>query len=138
MARACAAACFSALAQRHRSSLHFALLVAGYSVYLLLGASIFSAIELPHEQNLRRELVAARDDFLSNNTCVSYARLEELLARALEASNYGVSVLRNDTTHNWDFVSSLFFASTVLTTTGELAPLMASTLHVTITASRVR
>lgn len=138
MARACAAACFSALAQRHRSSLHFALLVAGYSVYLLLGASIFSAIELPHEQNLRRELVAARDDFLSNNTCVSHARLEELLARALEASNYGVSVLRNDTTHNWDFVSSLFFASTVLTTTGELAPLMASTLHVTITAPRVR
>lgn len=99
-----------------------ALLAAGYAAYLLLGACIFSAIELPHERKLRRELAAARHDFLSNNTCVSDARLEELLARALEASNYGVSVLRNDSAHNWDFVSSLFFTSTVLTTTGEASP----------------
>lgn len=131
MARACGAACFPAVAERHRSSLHFALLAAGYSLYLLLGAWIFSAIELPHEQKLRQELVAAREDFLSNNTCVSDARLEELLARALEANNYGVSVLRNDNTHNWDFVSSLFFSSTVLTTTGE-AEVEGSTFHITL------
>lgn len=115
-----ARACFSALAERHRSSLHFALLVAAYTAYLLLGAGIFSAIELPYEEKLRQELVAAREDFLINNTCVSDARLEELLARVLEANNYGVSVLRNDNTRNWDFVSSLFFTSTVLTTTGEV------------------
>lgn len=102
-----------------RSCLHFGLLVLAYFLYLLLGACIFSAIELPHEQQLRRELLAAREDFLENNTCVAGARLEELLARALEANNYGVSVLRNDSTRNWDFVSSLFFTSTVLTTTGE-------------------
>ncbi|KAF3853758.1 hypothetical protein F7725_014446 [Dissostichus mawsoni] len=103
---------------RHQSALNFALLVAGYILYLLIGAGIFSAIELPYEQELRRELREAQQDFLSNNPCVSEARLEELLARALEASNYGVSVLGNDTNRNWDFVSSLFFTSTVLTTTG--------------------
>lgn len=101
------------------SWLHSGLLVVGYAAYLLLGAWIFSAIELPYERKLREELAAAREDFLSNNTCVSDARLEELLARALEASNYGVSVLHNQTSNNWDFVSSLFFTSTVLTTTGE-------------------
>lgn len=105
--------------ERHLSTLNFALLVVGYILYLLIGAGIFSAIELPYEQELRQELAVARQDFLSNNTCVSDARLEELLVRALEANNYGVSVLGNDTSRNWDFVSSLFFTSTVLTTTGE-------------------
>lgn len=104
--------------ERHQSALNFALLVVGYIFYLLIGAGIFSAIEQPYEQELRQELKVARQDFLSNNTCVSDARLEELLARALQASNYGVTVLGNDTERNWDFVSSLFFTSTVLTTTG--------------------
>ncbi|RVE59786.1 hypothetical protein OJAV_G00191850 [Oryzias javanicus] len=103
---------------RHQSTINFLLLVVAYICYLLLGAGIFSAVELPYEKELREELRAIRQDFLSNHTCVSDAHLDKLLARALEASNYGVSVLGNDTDHNWGFVSSLFFASTVLTTTG--------------------
>ncbi|XP_037319756.1 potassium channel subfamily K member 1-like [Pungitius pungitius] len=118
MVRSCNDGWCALLVERHQSALNFALLVAGYVVYLLVGAGIFSAIEQPYEQDLRDELKAARQDFLSNNTCVSDARLEELLARALQASNYGVSVLGNSTQRNWDFVSSLFFTSTVLTTTG--------------------
>ncbi|XP_041818256.1 potassium channel subfamily K member 1-like [Chelmon rostratus] len=118
MARGCTDGWCARFVERHQSALNFALLVAAYILYLLIGAGIFSAIEQPYERELRQELEAARRDFLSNNTCVSDARLEELLARALEASNYGVSVLGNDTSHNWDFVSSLFFTSTVLTTTG--------------------
>lgn len=119
MVLACTKGWCARFVERHQSALGFALLCAAYIGYLLVGAWIFSTIELPFEQELRQELVAARQEFLSDNTCVSDARLEELLARALQASNYGVSVLRNDTAHNWDFVSSLFFASTVLTTTGE-------------------
>ncbi|XP_015231378.1 PREDICTED: potassium channel subfamily K member 1-like [Cyprinodon variegatus] len=105
-------------AERHQSGINFALLIISYILYLFIGAGIFSAIELPYEHELRQELKEARQDFLSNNTCVSDAHLEELLARALQASNYGVSVLGNATNRNWDFVSSLFFTSTVLTTTG--------------------
>lgn len=103
----------------HQSGVNFAILVLGYIFYLVVGAGIFSAIEQPYEQELRQELLEARRDFLSNNSCVSDAKLEELLLRALQASNYGVSVLGNDSRQNWDFVSSLFFTSTVLTTTGE-------------------
>ncbi|XP_054455513.1 potassium channel subfamily K member 1-like [Anoplopoma fimbria] len=108
----------SPLVEQHRSAVSFSLLLVGYVLYLLLGAGIFSAIERPYEQRLREDLRAARRDFLNNHTCVSDAHLEELLARALEASSYGVTVLGNSTERNWDFVSSLFFTSTVLTTTG--------------------
>ncbi|CAJ1080226.1 potassium channel subfamily K member 1-like [Xyrichtys novacula] len=118
MSRGCTSSCFSQFVERHQSALNFTLLLVGYILYLIIGAGIFSAIELPYEHELRQELVEAREDFLSNNPCVSDARLEELLARALEASNYGVSVLGNKSSNSWDFISSLFFTSTVLTTTG--------------------
>ncbi|XP_034564125.1 potassium channel subfamily K member 1-like [Notolabrus celidotus] len=118
MSRGCMSDWFSQFVERHHSALNFTLLVVGYILYLIIGAGIFSAIELPYEQELRKELIETRRDFLSENPCVSDERLEELLARALEASNYGVSVLGNNSNHNWDFVSSLFFTSTVLTTTG--------------------
>lgn len=119
MVRSCTSGWCARFVERHQSALNFALLVVGYILYLLIGAGIFSAIELRYEQELRQELKAAQQDFLSNNPCVSQERLNELLARALEATKYGVSVLDNDTERNWDFVSSLFFTSTVLTTTGE-------------------
>ncbi|XP_026170884.1 potassium channel subfamily K member 1-like [Mastacembelus armatus] len=118
MVRSCADTWCARFADRHRSALNLTLLIVGYIVYLLAGAWIFSVIERPYDHELRQELKVARQEFLSNNTCVSDARLEELLVRVLEASNYGVSVLGNDTDRNWDFVSSLFFTSTVLTTTG--------------------
>ncbi|XP_057681427.1 potassium channel subfamily K member 1-like [Corythoichthys intestinalis] len=105
-------------AERNRATLNFALLVVGYAAYLLVGAGIFSAVELPYEVRLRSKLEASHRDFLANNTCVSDDSLREILTRALEANNYGVSVLRKSSRRNWDFVSSLFFTSTVLTTTG--------------------
>ncbi|XP_061666565.1 potassium channel subfamily K member 1-like [Syngnathoides biaculeatus] len=104
--------------ERHRPTLNFALLVGAYAAYLLVGAAIFSAVELPYELRLRGELEASRRDFLANNTCVSESGLRELLARALEANNYGVSLVGKSSRRNWDFMSSLFFTSTVLTTTG--------------------
>lgn len=118
MVRVCTGGWFSRFVERYRLALNFLLLVVGYVLYLVIGAGIFSAIELPYEQRLRQELRVARQEFLANNTCVSDARLEELLARTLEASNYGVTVLGNNTDANWDFISSFFFTSTVLTTTG--------------------
>lgn len=120
MARSCAAGCCARFVEGRQPALNFALLVVGYILYLVIGAVLFSVIELPYEYELRQELKSVRQEFLSNNTCVSEERLEELLARALQANNYGVSIVGNDSARNWDFVSSLFFTSTVLTTTGEL------------------
>lgn len=104
--------------ERHRLALNFAALLFGYALYLIIGAGIFSAIELPYEHELRQELKDEQQEFLREHPCVDNERLEQLLARVLAASNYGVTVLGNNSDQNWDFISSLFFTSTVLTTTG--------------------
>ncbi|XP_076855557.1 potassium channel subfamily K member 1a [Brachyhypopomus gauderio] len=103
----------------HKSTCYFLLLVLVYLIYLVLGAVIFSLVELPNEDLLRQDLTTTKQQFLQDNQCLSEERLEAFLAKALEASNYGVSVLNESATNwNWDFTSSLFFASTVLSTTG--------------------
>ncbi|XP_066515743.1 potassium channel subfamily K member 1b [Hoplias malabaricus] len=107
------------LIQSNKSAWYFLFLVLGYVLYLLFGAVVFSSVELPYEDVLRQELRNIKRQFLQENECLSEKRLELFLAKALDASNYGVSILNNASANwNWDFTSSLFFASTVLSTTG--------------------
>ncbi|XP_067876306.1 potassium channel subfamily K member 1-like [Heterodontus francisci] len=107
------------LMQKDRSSCYFVLLVLAYVLYLSFGALVFSSVELPFEDKLRQELRELKNQFLEENPCLAPSSLEGFLHRVLEANNYGVSVLNNSTGKwNWDFTSSLFFAATILTTTG--------------------
>ncbi|XP_029306260.1 potassium channel subfamily K member 1b [Cottoperca gobio] len=107
------------LIQSHKSTWYFVSLVLGYVLYLIFGAVVFSSVELPYEDLLRQELSAIKKQFLQENECLSEERLERFLKKALDASNYGVSILNNASANwNWDFTSALFFASTVLSTTG--------------------
>lgn len=90
-----------------------------YVIYLLFGALVFSSIERPVEDELRRDLEALKQEFL-NQSCVSAASLELFLVQVLTANKYGVSVLRNSSaTSSWDLASSMFFANTLVTTVGE-------------------
>lgn len=105
--------------QSHKSTWYFVSLVLGYVLYLVFGAVVFSSVELPYEDLLRQELRAVKKQFLQENECLSEERLERFLKKALDASNYGVSILNNASANwNWDFTSAMFFASTVLSTTG--------------------
>nr|XP_056709307.1 potassium channel subfamily K member 1 [Euleptes europaea] len=107
------------LVARHGPAWRFGLLVLGYLLYLLFGAVVFSSVELPAEDLLRRELRELKRRFVAEHACLSEAQLEGFLARVLRASDAGVSALSNASdTWNWDFASALFFASTVLSTTG--------------------
>lgn len=108
------------LIEGNRATWYFVCLVVTYALYLIFGALIFSSVELPYEDDLRDQLRSIKQQFLQENSCLSDERLEEFLRKVLEANNYGVSVLNNASTNkNWDFTSSLFFASTVLSTTGK-------------------
>ncbi|XP_052429253.1 potassium channel subfamily K member 1b [Carassius gibelio] len=107
------------LIQSNKSAWYFLFLVLGYILYLIFGAVVFSSVELPYEDLLRQQLRGIKRQFLQQHECLSEERLERFLSKALEASNYGVSILNNaSASWNWDFTSSLFFASTVLSTTG--------------------
>ncbi|XP_070399816.1 potassium channel subfamily K member 6 isoform X4 [Nothobranchius furzeri] len=89
-----------------------------YIIYLLFGALVFSSIERPVEDKLRRDMELLKEDFL-NQSCVSAASLERFLNQVLSANKYGVSVLKNSSDKsNWDLSSSMFFANTLVTTVG--------------------
>ncbi|KAG7299203.1 hypothetical protein JYU34_017753 [Plutella xylostella] len=90
-----------------------------YSIYLVTGALVFSALEAPMENDIRLEVIRAKQDFLALNPGVADADLESLLDVVVLASNRGVSAARNVSGGpNWSFGQSLFFASTVVTTIG--------------------
>ncbi|XP_072285992.1 potassium channel subfamily K member 6 [Pyxicephalus adspersus] len=102
-----------------KSWLVLTLLVGGYLIYLLLGAWVVSSIESPYEENLRNELKQLKQVFLHDSPCVNESRLEAFLERVISANKFGVSVLNNASNESqWDLASSMFFASTLVTTVG--------------------
>lgn len=96
------------------------LLIGSYLIYLLLGAWVVSSIEAPYEEKLRKELKQLKQLFLHNNECVNDSGLEAFLEKVISANKFGVSVLYNASNESkWDLASSLFFASTLVTTVGK-------------------
>ncbi|XP_077397291.1 potassium channel subfamily K member 6 [Festucalex cinctus] len=86
-----------------------------YVIYLLFGGLVFSSLERPVEEQLRRDVDALKRRFL-NQSCVSAAALEHFVGQVLAANRYGVAVYPNAS--NWDLTSAMFFANTLVTTVG--------------------
>ncbi|KAM3956442.1 potassium channel subfamily K member 1 [Aphomia sociella] len=90
-----------------------------YFVYLVSGAFVFSALEAPLENQIRLDVIRAKQDFMVKHPGVTDDDLETLLDEVVRASNRGVSASRNSSGGpNWSFGQSLFFSSTVVTTIG--------------------
>ncbi|XP_071971864.1 potassium channel subfamily K member 1-like [Engystomops pustulosus] len=100
--------------------LFFLLLMLSYVMYLVIGAYIFSNLEQPQEVNLREKVENLWSKFLASHRCLSEELLEDFLRSALLVRSSGVSVMRNISglEVKWDFISSLFFTGTTLTTIG--------------------
>ena len=101
------------------------LLAISYFCYLIFGSLIFLALEKGEEENLRIRMRNKLNDFLINNTCVDDADLSFLVNEVVHAYSSGIRFEEKNATsfgkHLWDFSNSLFFATTVITTIGEIS-----------------
>uniref|UniRef100_A0AAY4CZR0 Potassium channel domain-containing protein n=1 Tax=Denticeps clupeoides TaxID=299321 RepID=A0AAY4CZR0_9TELE len=89
-------------------------------LYLIIGATVFKALEQPHEISQKYTILKEKMDFLSRHTCVNATELEDLVKQVVSAMKAGVSPSGSPSneTSLWDLSSSFFFAGTVITTIG--------------------
>ncbi|XP_065793281.1 potassium channel subfamily K member 2 isoform X1 [Muntiacus reevesi] len=89
-------------------------------LYLIIGATVFKALEQPHEISQRTTIVIQKQTFISQHACVNSTELDELIQQIVAAINAGIIPLGNTSNQisHWDLGSSFFFAGTVITTIG--------------------
>uniref|UniRef100_A0A3Q3INP0 Potassium channel domain-containing protein n=1 Tax=Monopterus albus TaxID=43700 RepID=A0A3Q3INP0_MONAL len=89
-------------------------------LYLIIGATVFRALEQPHESSQILAILAQKLDFLAMHACVNSSDLEDLVKQVVSAVRAGVNPSGNSSnqTSLWDLSSSFFFAGTVITTIG--------------------
>uniref|UniRef100_A0A8C5HH03 Potassium channel domain-containing protein n=1 Tax=Gouania willdenowi TaxID=441366 RepID=A0A8C5HH03_GOUWI len=89
-------------------------------LYLIIGATVFKALEQPHESDQKLAILTQKLRFLTKNACVNSSELENLVKQVVSAVRAGVnpSGSLSNQTSLWDLSSSFFFAGTVITTIG--------------------
>ncbi|KAM6165894.1 potassium channel subfamily K member 2 isoform 1-T1 [Erethizon dorsatum] len=89
-------------------------------LYLIIGATVFKALEQPQEISQRTTIVIQKQTFISQHSCVNSSELDELIQQIVAAINAGIIPLGNTSNQisHWDLGSSFFFAGTVITTIG--------------------
>ncbi|XP_076096999.1 potassium channel subfamily K member 1-like [Mytilus galloprovincialis] len=104
-----------------KSTVRLLALSGFYLLYIVIGASVFSAIEGPRERDLTVHVRDVRKKFLKDHSkCLTDGDLEKFLIEINNAAHKGVSSTKNVTMAepNWSFGQSIFFSVTVLTTIG--------------------
>ncbi|XP_018590676.1 potassium channel subfamily K member 2-like [Scleropages formosus] len=89
-------------------------------LYLIIGATVFKALEQPHESSQKEAILTEKLQFLARHVCVNSSELDNLVRQVVSAIRAGVnpSGTPSNQTSLWDLSSSFFFAGTVITTIG--------------------
>ncbi|XP_053568469.1 potassium channel subfamily K member 2 [Bombina bombina] len=87
-------------------------------LYLIVGATVFKALEQPYESSQRTTIIMQKHNFVSEHSCVNATELDELIQHVMTAINAGILPIGNSSNSHWDLGSSFFFAGTVITTIG--------------------
>lgn len=94
----------------------FLLLAAVILLYMLCGAAVFSAIELPRERETQQRWQARLENFSQRHN-LSLADLRDFLWEYEVAYVAGIRV--QDVRPRWDFPGAFYFVGTVVSTIGE-------------------
>ncbi|XP_026213864.1 potassium channel subfamily K member 4 isoform X2 [Anabas testudineus] len=97
----------------------FALLM-GVMLYLVMGALVFRTLEAPKESSAYEDLLKTKQNFLSNNSCVTEQDFRDLVKGVVSAVDAGLDVsgLPANFSSRWDVASAFFFCGTIITTIG--------------------
>ncbi|XP_054453097.1 potassium channel subfamily K member 4 [Anoplopoma fimbria] len=102
-------------------------LLIGVMLYLVMGALVFGTLERPEESLAYKNLLATKDTFLNNNSCVTELDFNNLVKGVVSAVESGLNVnsLSANFSTRWDLASAFFFCGTIITTIGfgNLSPL---------------
>ncbi|XP_040207770.1 potassium channel subfamily K member 17 [Rana temporaria] len=104
--------------ERFRVPITLILLIL-YFCYLLLGATVFWALESEAEHDLALNFQQEKWELLRNHTCMDNKTLEMFISGIINAYKNGINLLGNDSgQETWDFSGSFFFSVTAITTIG--------------------
>ncbi|XP_045887076.1 potassium channel subfamily K member 4-like isoform X1 [Micropterus dolomieu] len=95
-------------------------LLTGVMLYLVMGALVFRTLEAPEESLAYKKLLATKQTFLDNKSCVTELEFHKLVKGVMSAVEAGldVSSLPANFTSRWDLASAFFFCGTIITTIG--------------------
>lgn len=108
--------CCSSAGRLNADNARFLLLAVLIVLYMLCGAAVFSAIELPTEREAKERWEERLENFTRRHN-LSRAELRHFLREYEEASVAGIRV--DDIRPRWDFTGAFYFVGTVVSTIGE-------------------
>lgn len=95
-------------------------LLLGVMIYVGLGALVFSTLEEAQERTAYHNLLATKEAFLQNNSCVTEVEINRLVKRVVSAVEVGLDASSRSANFStrWDIASAFFFCGTIITTIG--------------------
>ncbi|XP_007473020.1 potassium channel subfamily K member 16-like isoform X4 [Monodelphis domestica] len=96
------------------------LMLACYFTYLILGSLIFQTLETDFENNMITSVYETKAAFLRKINNLTAEDVEIFVKNMTRAARNGIFPLGNVSDHhtNWDFVNSLFFVGSIVSTIG--------------------
>ncbi|KAM6909678.1 potassium channel subfamily K member 5-like [Xenentodon cancila] len=86
--------------------------------HLSIGAAIFQILEEPNWKSAKDTYIQHKENFLNKYTCLTKDDLNEILKVVSEAAGQGVAITGENHRNTWDWVNSVIFAATIVTTIG--------------------